>query len=571
MRLCALSLAAMFYPVFTASSETSGTLPPPGLGPQNDPVDLSDCAEVRYVSGTKGSNPTGDGSRDKPWATVGHALSRIADAAPARRYAVLVAEGRYGGETIVMKNDVDLYGGFEPSHWRRDIDERPTVLDGEDARRVVVGADRARLDGFTVTRGRSRGPGGAILCDGTSPAIVNNRIVDNAVLPPEGLREGVLHQIGDDGGGIACLHGAAPRIVRNLIAGNTTGVGGGGAVGCRDGSAPLIEGNVLCGNVTGLADVRRTRSSNGGAISCSNASPRIERNAIVRNRAGGNGDGGGVYCEYDASPEIARNLIVGNAAEDDGGGIYVMKSSHPLIARNVIAGNEGHAGIRLSKEGRARIENNLIHANAGGGVTCVDSWMLLAHNTLVDNAGGGVSYKNRLPHLKVPVLTGDILWGNEDKGVAVEAADAPVLARCDVQGGHPGDGNIDADPRFADDAERGAAAALSRDPGRRLTVVSVPAADWTPDRWAGRVARVGAAWGVVRSNDRDRLYLWGDLTAGGGVSAPVPFEIAGTYHLSPESPCVDAGAASDAPATDIEGDPRPAGRGADIGADERPK
>ena len=42
----------------------------------------------------------------------------------------------------------------------------------------------------------------------------------------------------------------------------------------------------------------------------------------------------------------------------------------------------------------------------------------------------------------------------------------------------------------------------------------------------------------------------------------------GDFHLQPGSPAVDVGSADDAPSVDLDGDPRPAGAGYDIGADE---
>ena len=42
----------------------------------------------------------------------------------------------------------------------------------------------------------------------------------------------------------------------------------------------------------------------------------------------------------------------------------------------------------------------------------------------------------------------------------------------------------------------------------------------------------------------------------------------GDFHLSPGSPCIDAGDPVHYPGTDFEGDPRPQGPAPDIGADE---
>jgi hypothetical protein len=53
---------------------------------------------------------------------------------------------------------------------------------------------------------------------------------------------------------------------------------------------------------------------------------------------------------------------------------------------------------------------------------------------------------------------------------------------------------------------------------------------------------------------------------GGNVS--VEPRLDRTYHLTAASPLIDAGSCTFAPATDLDGDPRPSGASCDIGADE---
>ncbi len=572
--------------VCTLTTVTRGAPAPRRVGPVAEPVPTGRFARVFHVSRTTGDDQTGEGSAGKPWSSVRHALAQARDAGAANRYAIFVAAGTYGEGTLEMKPSVDLYGGFDAKEWSRDVARHATVLDVRRAGRVVIGADDARLDGFTIRGGSARGPGGGILCDRTAPTIANNMIVDNETLEPAGYIHGLLHQLGNDGGAIACLNGAAPVIANNLIAGNSTGVGGGGGIATANLATPTIVDNVIVGNVTGRTDRSRSRSSNGGAIACSNLPIRGERDAAIRarisgnvilnNHAGGRSDAGGIYCEYDANPEISHNLILGNRAEDDGGGIYVMKSSEPLIAANVIAGNHGGGGVRLSKDGRALIENNVIFADEGGGVNCVGSWMRLAHNTIVNNAGGGVAYENLSHHLRHSVVSGNIVHGNEGKQLrdapagSLDAADHNLIAG----GGRRGEGNIDADPMFVDDAVAGDAERAEYDAGRAqttLTLTAAPPGDGT-DPLVGRPIRAGERWGVIAAVDGKRLTVWGDLTAA-AAAGPLRFEVPPTYHLRAGSPCIDAGppaaGATSGPSDDMDGDRRPGPPGrSDIGADE---
>src|SRR5262249_3885251 len=107
--------------------------------------------------------------------TIAAALAAAKDASATKRYAVLVAAGTYRESPLVMKPFVDLYGGFAAGQWKTpNVAQRPTILDAEQKGRVVVAADDSRLDGFVVTGGRTNEHGAGILCDGTSPVLVNN-------------------------------------------------------------------------------------------------------------------------------------------------------------------------------------------------------------------------------------------------------------------------------------------------------------------------------------------------------------------------------------------------------------
>lgn len=551
---------------------------PETVGPRNERIPLADYARVFHVA-PGGSDRDGDGTAGRPWGSLHHALSQISDAGANKRSAVLVAEGTYRGATVQMKPHVDLFGGFEPSGWHRDIVAHVVVLDGEKTRRVVLGADHARLDGFTLTNGRPREPGGAILCEGTSPTITNNVLSGNATLEPEDYVYGLLHQVGNDGGAIACINGASPVIANNLIAGNSTAIGGGGGIACRNRSIPTITNNVICDNVTGVKDnnpdkKRRARSSNGAGISCTNAAMKqgedgrmlrmtISNNVIINNRVGGNSDAGGIYCEYDSSPEISGNYLLGNLAEDDGGGIYVMKSSEPIIASNIIAGNKGGGAVRLSKEGRARIVDNLIFANETGGLNCVGSWMVLANNTIADNTGRGLAFANPTRHIKSSIVLNNIIHGNSETGIRVEG-EPPLVSHCNVEGGHPGEGNLNQDPRFENDQRTGKIDSMTCDAVRALTVISTAEDLADPSALAGRVIQVGDKWSVIRAASARRITAWGDLR-GAEQSEAATFTISPTYRLRPGSPCIGKGAPLNAVDQDLTADGGSSGA-VDIGA-----
>ena len=122
-------------------------------------VNLDNYSEIKYVSNTKGSDSEGSGSQISPWASISFALSQIRDADAENRYAILVSAADYANTPITMKEYVDLYGGFSEVDWKRDVQKNRTVITGGTDRRVIIGADSARLDGFVIANGRIRGKG----------------------------------------------------------------------------------------------------------------------------------------------------------------------------------------------------------------------------------------------------------------------------------------------------------------------------------------------------------------------------------------------------------------------------
>jgi hypothetical protein len=508
-------------------------LEPEKLGPRTEALDPTGYARVIHVAA--GASGGGDGSRGAPLATITQALSRAAGAGDGKRHAVLVAAGEYREETIRMMPYVDLFGGFERQGWRRDIEAHRTVLDGEGQRRVVVGANNARIDGFVIQNGKVRGPGAGVLCDHASPVISNNTIIDNATLEPEGIDKEMIHQRGNDGAAIACINGSSAAIANNVISRNTTQVGGGAGIAVANFSTPLLLNNVITGNETGLTDVRLSRSSNGAAVSATNAQHRpplrmaVINNVISNNRARGKSDAGGIYLEYDSSPLVAANWLVGNWCEDDGSAVYIMKGSHPELSGNIVAGNNSSA-VRLSKEGRGDLHHNLVFANAAG-VACISSWMDFRRNTVVDNQSG-LSYGNPYaPHLKPSLITANLIYGNEGAQLGVEKGhEEPVVTGNDIEGGYPGGReNFDREPEFLDDGLKAKVVSLDYDAFRAVTTIAAGGLAGADGGLAGRLVRIGEKWGVIQHAGRGTITAWGDLRH--TLEKATELTIAPTYRL----------------------------------------
>ncbi len=150
-------------------------------------------------------------------------------------------------------------------------------------------------------------------------------------------------------------------------------------------------------------------------------------------------DFGAIYCSQDSSPTIVNCIVTNNG--DPGGpshyrgsaGIRCDTLSSPTISNCIIANNYFCAG----------------YEGFGGGILCAWSCNPTVTNcTIVNNTScnkGGAIYCKSNCHVKV---SNCILWSNSTTEIDLDGVSSASVTYSNVQGGWPGDGNIDADPSF---------------------------------------------------------------------------------------------------------------------------
>ncbi len=266
---------------------------------------------------------------------------------------------------------------------------------------------------------------------------------------------------GADRSGIFCSH-SSPTIRHCTISGNVDSYGGG--VYCGTYSFPTIERCTISGN----------DAAYGGGVFCDSFSwPTIQHCTIIGNSAP---FGGGIFCESSPySPTIRDCTIAGNWAEDYGGGVLVREVALTIDGCTIIGNTAGGSGggiHDMSPPYRVTIDRCVITGNSalhGGGLTCSDESTICSSLIAGNSAlalGGGVFGGGTIANCTIcmntagagsggldcwfdsyPAVSNCILWGDTPVEIPVPN---PIVTYSDVQGGWPGEGNINADPLFVD-------------------------------------------------------------------------------------------------------------------------
>jgi parallel beta-helix repeat protein len=240
------------------------------------------------------------------------------------------------------------------------------------------------------------------------------------------------------GGGIYCEF-SSPIIVDCVIKRCATELGGG--IGVVNGSPTIIDCVIEDCRAGGVGPAESGGRGGGiGLIRGSNAT--ILYSKIQGNSGYYNSLGAGVYC-WQSSAFFANCVISNNSAQGNvqGGGVYCGGSSAPIGFENcVISGNTAEigGGLCAGSSGYNAVVNVTI-------TNCTIAHNSLSPGQLASSTGGGIHSVN-----SNITIRNSIVWYNDGVPVMLinPASNSPVLYSC-IEGGYPGQGNINCDPLFA--------------------------------------------------------------------------------------------------------------------------
>jgi len=350
-----------------------------------------------------------------------------------------------------------------------------------------------------IISGNSAGynSGGGIFCEFSTTSFVNVTFTENSTDVSGG---GIClisssaelvdvtfsdNLVDEKGAGLYC-DDSILNLINVIFTGNLTTYeyqGYGGGIYCCNYSELVMEdvtftenyanydgGGIYCEDAAVLSITNGTINNNssniGGGFYCKYSSPVLENVQISNNSA--DYEGGGVYCRYDSlslvnvsiennsagnygggiymgycSPGLVDLTISDNIAGDNGGGIYCDHSS-PNLENVKITGNSAEfagGGIYYENSDETLLNKVTIAYNFadfyGGGIYCTESSLDLSNVTLINNEaasdGGGIyCYRSH------PNVVNSIIWNNLPQEIVFTAYatfNAITIAYSDIEGG----------------------------------------------------------------------------------------------------------------------------------------
>jgi len=356
--------------------------------------------------------------------------------------------------TFQLINNVIIIGGYagfgETDPNDRDINSFKTILSGdlddndadendlfslsseptrtENSFHVVTGSgadDSAILDGFTITAGNARYPspdsrGGGMYNDSGNPTVTNCTFRTNAS--------------SSDGGGMYNYN--SNSILTNCSFSRNWAIGGAGMYNLN--SSPTLIDCTYDENSNVADYFIEVQDLRGGTMFNKNSDPTL------------------INCTFNANHnsgmwnQTSDPTLINCTFRMNNGNGMVNRGSSPILTGCVFSGNFAQSGGGMYNYGRSepRIANSIFSGNSsvseGGGIYNRErSRTMLTNCTLTGNSaysGGGIFSQE-----PISVLINCILWDNTPD----QTTSLRTIKNSNIQGGVPGEGNIDVDPLFA--------------------------------------------------------------------------------------------------------------------------
>lgn len=270
------------------------------------------------------------------------------------------------------------------------------------------------LQGFTVCHGVTTGilpdqNGGGMLIKNSSPTITNCIFQDNTA---EALFAGT-------GGGICCIN-SKPRINECLFLNNISHSNG-GALACWQASAVILTKCLFQENAA---------DSFGGAVCCASSTITVDSCIFRSNHAALviAGEGGALYLRDGSQARVVNSQFLTNWSLGNGGAAYLTTAATLDLANCLLSTNS---------------------SGKYGGACYADSSSSLSvrYSTFFANSSawrGGAVYTDTAQ----AIVSNSILWSDAPDALVAGQLPNPTAEYCDVMGGYPGAGNLNADPLF---------------------------------------------------------------------------------------------------------------------------
>jgi hypothetical protein len=299
-----------------------------------------------------------------------------------------------------------------------------------------------------------------------------------------------------------------------------------------------------------IAGLTITRGKQG--ISCGSSSPTII-DCIISDNHDRSGYGGGIYSS--ASPIITNCTVMGNTSVciPPQGVLFHRIVIDPNMDPTIWYGGSGGGICLLGSEGSPVISGCVVRDNVayssdwsdgmGGGIFACNGAVIIDKCTIWNNSAGGILVGvGGGINIETGSITNCIVFGNTAREGAAINCSAAAITNCTIS------------DNTCQQYENGSVIAC--DPQTQITNSII---------WNIGYLYVINGTPIIAFSD-----VKGGYAGDGNINADPMFvdPDKGDYRLREESPCIDTGTSAGAPATDIEGKPRPQGAGFDMGAYE---